>query len=397
MSSIPQDQAKFEKAFSWWKIALAVLLGLAIASWMMYRSLNQTQFIPVENQSGSYVWVGNSETPNLSNAAEFQLQENGDYELDTIGNTLRNIHWTSSSYLWLLAAILGMVGRDFFYIVRIRILTKKSLSWFRSTIVILLWEFASALSPGVVGGAAVAMFILNREKIPLGRSTAIVIITAFMDNLFYIVMIPFVFLFIQPSVLFPSSMESSQSVEMVFWTGFAIILVVCLFLFLTLFFLPKLATQFLKRVFSLPFLSKWKPKAIQTGEDLEIAALELKQEKSKFWISTFMATLASWISRYLVINFILNAFLELRFIDNIVLLGKQLVLWLFMLVSPTPGASGVAEYAFGELLATFSASTILIASLAILWRLISYFPYLFIGAFILPKWLKKTKESRTSN
>lgn len=391
MSSIPQDQAKFEKAFSWWKIALAVLLGLAIASWMMYRSLNQTQFIPVENQSGSYVWVGNSETPDLSNAAEFQLQENGDYELDTIGNTLRNIHWTSSSYLWLLAAILGMVGRDFFYIVRIRILTKKSLSWYRSMIVILLWEFASALSPGVVGGAAVAMFILNREKIPLGRSTAIVIITAFMDNLFYIVMIPFVFLFIQPSVLFPSSMESSQSVEMVFWSGFAIILIVCLFLFLTLFFLPKLATQFLKRVFSLPFLSKWKPKAIQTGEDLEIAAIELKHEKSKFWISTFMATLASWISRYLVINFILNAFLELRFIDNIVLLGKQLVLWLFMLVSPTPGASGVAEYAFGELLATFSASTILIASLAILWRLISYFPYLFIGAFILPKWLKKTK------
>ena len=391
MSSIPQDQAKFEKAFSWWKIALAVLLGLAIASWMMYRSLNQTQFIPVENQSGSYVWVGNSETPNLSNEADFQLQENGDYELDTIGNTLRNIHWTSSSYLWLLAAILGMVGRDLFYIVRIRILTKKSLSWYRSMIVILLWEFASALSPGVVGGAAVAIFILNREKIPLGRSTAIVIITAFMDNLFYIIMIPFVFLFIQPSVLFPSSMESSQSVEMVFWTGFAIILIVCLFLFLTLFFLPKLATQFLKRVFSIPFLTKWKPKAIQTGEDLEIAAIELKQEKSKFWISTFMATLASWVSRYLVINFILNAFLELRFIDNIVLLGKQLVLWLFMLVSPTPGASGVAEYAFGELLATFSASTILIASLAILWRLISYFPYLFIGAFILPKWLNKTK------
>ena len=391
MSSTPQDQVKFEKAFSWWKIALAVLLGLSIATWMMYRSLNQTQFIPVENQSGNYVWIGKTATPDLSNAGEFQFQKNGDYELDTIGNTLRNIRWTSSSYLWLLAVILGMVGRDFFYIVRIRILTKKSLSWFRSTVVILLWEFASALSPGVVGGAAVAMFILNREKIPLGRSTAIVIITAFMDNLFYIVMIPFVFLFIQPSVLFPSTMESAQSVEMVFWSGFAIILIVCLFLFLTLFFLPKLATQFLKKVFSIPFLSKWKPKAVQTGLDLEIAALELKQEKTNFWTSTFMATLASWISRYLVINFILNAFLELRFIDNIVLLGKQLVLWLFMLVSPTPGASGVAEYAFGELLATFSASTILIASLAILWRLISYFPYLFIGAFILPRWLKKTK------
>ena len=59
-----------------------------------------------------------------------------------------------------------------------------------------------------------------------------------------------------------------------------------------------------------------------------------------------------------------------------------------MMVSPTPGGSGVAEYAFGELLASFSASAILIVGLAILWRLVSYFPYLFIGAFILPRWLK---------
>ena len=62
-----------------------------------------------------------------------------------------------------------------------------------------------------------------------------------------------------------------------------------------------------------------------------------------------------------------------------------------MMVSPTPGGSGVAEYAFGELLASFSTSAILIVGLAILWRLISYFPYLFIGAFILPRWLKSDK------
>jgi uncharacterized protein (TIRG00374 family) len=60
-----------------------------------------------------------------------------------------------------------------------------------------------------------------------------------------------------------------------------------------------------------------------------------------------------------------------------------------MLVSPTPGGSGVAEFAFGELLVSFSQSTFLLAALAILWRLISYFPYLFIGAFLLPRWLKR--------
>jgi hypothetical protein len=37
----------------------------------------------------------------------------------------------------------------------------------------------------------------------------------------------------------------------------------------------------------------------------------------------------------------------------------------------------------------FSHSALLLAGLALIWRLISYFPYLVIGALILPKWLKK--------
>jgi len=391
MSEAQKLDNRFESAFSWWKITLSVVIGLSIATFMMYRSLNKTRYIQVKEGQGSYIYIGTSNTPDFSNKQLFKQQQNGNFEIDTIGSTLKKIDWTTSSFLWLFAAVLGMVGRDFFYILRIRILTRKQLNWSRSTLVILLWEFASALSPGVVGGAAVAMFILNKEKIPLGRSTAIVIITAFMDNLFYIIMIPFVLIFIDQTSLFPSHIENSQSVQFIFWSGFSVIFVVCLFLFLTLFYLPKLASKFLTLLFSIRFLKKWKTKAVQTGEDLEIASRELKKENSLFWVKTFMATLGSWVCRYLVINFILNAFIQLSFLDNILLLGKQLVLWLFMLISPTPGASGVAEYAFGELLSTFSSSAILIASLAILWRLISYFPYLFIGAIILPKWLRKSK------
>jgi len=391
MSEAQKLDNRFESAFSWWKITLSVVIGLSIATFMMYRSLNKTRYIQVKEGQGSYIYIGTSNTPDFSNKQLFKQQQNGNFEIDTIGSTLKKIDWTTSSFLWLFAAVLGMVGRDFFYILRIRILTRKQLNWSRSTLVILLWEFASALSPGVVGGAAVAMFILNKEKIPLGRSTAIVIITAFMDNLFYIIMIPFVLIFIDQTSLFPSHIENSQSVQFIFWSGFSVIFVVCLFLFLTLFYLPKLASKFLTLLFSIRFLKKWKTKAVQTGEDLEIASRELKKENSLFWVKTFMATLGSWVCRYLVINFILNAFIQLSFLDNILLLGKQLVLWLFMLISPTPGASGVAEYAFGELLSAFSSSAILIASLAILWRLISYFPYLFIGAIILPKWLRKSK------
>ena len=98
------------------------------------------------------------------------------------------------------------------------------------------------------------------------------------------------------------------------------------------------------------------------------------------------------MSRYLVVNAILAAFLNIGLMDHVHIIGKQLVLWLFMLVSPTPGGSGVAEFAFGELLAGFSSSAILLAALAILWRLISYFPYLFIGSILLPRWLRAKRK-----
>ncbi len=338
-----------KNAFSWWKISLAIFFGISVASWMLYRSLANQHFSDIFSE----------------------------------------INWSTNSWFWLFAAIICMVGRDYFYMLRIKILTKNQLSWKKSFHVIMLWEFASALAPGVMSGATVAMFILNREKIPMGRATAIIIITALMDNLFYVLLIPFVFLFINQEFLFPNDLQGSSSVQWVFWIGFTIKVILCAFLFSSIFLVPKLTSNFISGLFKIPFLKRWQSKAIKTSEEIEISSEELKNEPKIFWIKALFATFASWTCRYLVINCILNAFINLSLINNIQILGKQLVLWLLMMVSPTPGGSGVAEFAFGELLAPFSNSLLLITFLAILWRLISYFPYLFIGAIILPKWLKK--------
>jgi uncharacterized protein (TIRG00374 family) len=380
-----------QKSFKGWKIWMAIALGLLVAGWMVYRSISEVHFLAVEKGNGNYAWVdfNKNGSVDLENSKEFYLSTDGEYRKQKLSDVLLAITWTNQSFIWLIVAILFVVGRDFFYMWRIRLLTHYDLSWKSSFYVILLWEFASALSPGVVGGAAVAMFILHKEKIELGRATAIVFITAMMDNLFYVIMIPFVFLFIDSAQLFPSSIEGSMRIEWVFWIGFSAILLACLFLFSSIFLFPSLATWLLKSVFSLPVLRRWKAKAIQTGKDIETSSKVMRKESVGYWLKIFGLTCASWTSRYLVINAILQAFLQLGFIDHIVILGKQLVLWLFMLVSPTPGGSGVAEFAFGELLVSFSQSSLLLAALAILWRLISYFPYLFIGAFLLPRWLKK--------
>ncbi len=377
--------------FSGWKILLPVVIGLTIASWMIYRSVNQTTFIQVEQGSGAYKWVDTNLNGKIDfhNSSEFLATTKGNYNIETVSSVIRSIHWGTEAWFWLLMAILFMVGRDFFYMLRIRILTKKDLTWRKSFVVIMLWEFASALSPGVVGGAAVAMFILNREKIALGRSTAIVVITALLDNLFYVLMIPLVFLVIDQNSLFPESTGGSQNIYFIFWTGFSLIAAVCVFLFASIFLYPNLAKRFLGFLFRFPLLKRWRTSALKTGEEIALTSQELKTEPISFWLKAFFSTLGSWLSRYLVINALLQAFLQLSVFDHFLLLGKQLVLWLFMLISPTPGASGVAEYAFGELLANFTASSMLLVALAVIWRLISYFPYLLIGSILVPRWLRR--------
>ena len=381
------------KAFNGWKIFLAIAIGLLISSWMLYNSLSTSQFIS-DSENGTHEWIdgNNNKCVDVTNAADFKKVKNGDYRQLSFSESLNQIEWDTATTIWLFVAFLFMVSRDFFYVIRIRLLTKNQLGWKAAIYVILLWEFASALTPGVVGGAAVAMFILNRETIPLGRATAIVIITAFMDNLFFVLMIPLVFLFVHNSDPFPADEGATLVLSWWFWGGFGIIFSVCLMLYLTLFWYPSFASKFLLFIFRFPLIKRWKFIAAEWGKDIEKAAITFKKEKGSFWLAVFASTFMSWISRYLVINAILNAFLRLGFYDNILVLGKQLILWLFMLVSPTPGGSGVAEYAFGELLASFSSSAILLVIMAIIWRLMSYFPYLFIGAILLPSWIKRTRS-----
>lgn len=390
-----EHASPLSKAFSQWKLWGGVLLGISVSLYMLFNALNKEQYYFTPGE-GKYSWVdkNNDGKVQLEDTDEFKAVRFGDYSKNTVGDVIQKINWGPSTLLWLGLAVVFVIGRDLFYIIRIRLLTNQSLTWKQGFRVIMLWEFASALSPGVVGGAAVAMFILNREKIALGRSTAIVVITALFDNLFYVIMIPFIFLFIDQQDLFPSSYEGSYTVQTVFWIGFIIIFSLCLFLFFAIFIYPKLAAATLNGLFSLPVLRRWKKKAVETGNDLVVASKELKGESYSLWIKVFIATFGSWISRYLVINTLLQAFVGFGFKEHVLILGKQLILWLFMLISPTPGGSGVAEYAFGELLSTMSVSVLLLAAMAFIWRVLSYFPYLFIGSVMLPQWIKSSSGEK---
>jgi uncharacterized protein (TIRG00374 family) len=273
--------------------------------------------------------------------------------------------------------------------IRIRILTKNDLSWKQAFRVIMLWEFSSALMPSAVGGTTIAMIFVNREGINLGRSTAVVMATSFLDEIYFILMFPILLLAIKVSRLFDVGMSS----EFLWFAviGYSLKLVYTVVLSYGLFINPRGLKWLLLWLFKLPFLRKFRYNAYLTGTDIVTSSKQLKKESFGFWIKSFLATFFSWTSRYWVVNALMLAFFTIP--DHFLLFARQLVMSNMMLLSPTPGASGVSEFVFtrylGDLIpvdaAVLGSVSVL---LALLWRMISYYPYLIIGTIILPKWLK---------
>ena len=225
--------------------------------------------------------------------------------------------------------------RDFAYMVRIRILTDYKISWRNSFDTIMLWEFASAITPSVVGGSGVAIYLVNKEGVSMGRSTAVVMVTAMLDELFYILMVPIVILTVGLSDLFPVSMEREVfgvvlGTKGIFIAGYSFIVLLTSTISYAIFFRPRGFKWILLKVFKLPFLRKWRIDASVTGDDIIITSKELKGKPFLFWFKAFVATFFSWTARYWVVNFLIIAFV---FVDQHMLIyARQLVMWVIMLI-----------------------------------------------------------------
>ena len=129
----------------------------------------------------------------------------------------------------------------------------------------------------------------------------------------------------------------------------------------------------------------------ETGTDLIHTSRMFRNKSLFFWVKVFTATFFSWTARYWVVNFLLLAFFLVD--DHILIFARQLVMWVMMLVSPTPGGSGFAEFVFSRYLGDFIPLGFAVV-MALIWRLVSYYPYLFIGAIMLPRWLSGKFSSK---
>ncbi|MDR1887475.1 MAG: flippase-like domain-containing protein [Prevotellaceae bacterium] len=297
------------------------------------------------------------------------------------------IDFTWLSVFWLLMAVVCIVGRDFGYIVRIKALSENQLTWRQSFRVIMLWEFTSAVTPSSIGGTSVALMYVHKEGIGIGKSSAMVMMTSLLDEMYFVLMFPVLLLAAGASRLFDID-DSPGWTHGMFWlamTGYILKLAWVAALAYGMFVNPKGLGKLIFTIFKLPFLKRWKRGAVKALREIELSSTELKSRKKSFWITAFLTTFVSWTSRYCIVNCLFLAFFAVD--DHFLIFARQLVMWIAMLLSPTPGGSGIAEIMFGVYLGEFIPLAGFAVAVALLWRLVTYYPYLIVGALMVPKWI----------
>lgn len=354
----PQGEtAEALRQFSPARILMPVLLGTGFVGYVMYREI-----------------VRNGQTP---------LE------------VLAGMNWTLATLLWLALAVLMLAVRELGYMWQLRILTDGRLKWSACFEVIMLWNFFAAVSPSMVGGAAAAVFMLCKEGVSLGRSTAIVFITVFLDQVFFI-SIPFLVSLIIPQrdIFAPLEWIPSDllgtSVLAAFWSAWGSMAAYVAFLVGALFVAPSWINWWLTKLFVLPVMHRWRVRGLHMANELHIASRDLRDRSTGWWLKVWAATSLAWIGRYLVLNCVLTAFTDKPFgvFDHILIAGRQAVLWIIMVVSPTPGSAGVAELGFSWLFRDLVPAGAAL-TLAIVWRTIAYYPYLIVGVPVMTHWIKR--------
>lgn len=315
---------------------------------------------------------------------------------------LDRIKWSPHTLGWLLAAILFLLTRHFLYSVRLYLLADKKITIWKCIKLVVIWEFGTAITPTALGGSAVFVFVLANEKLGTTRSLAAVLYSIILNTCFFIFSITFLLLIFGFNVIHPSfhSFNDNSQIGHTFLILFTVITTYGLLFAFGLFVSPVQFKKLLMLITSIPFLKKYRDGAIKMGDEMITASNEIKSWPVSYHLKLFGLTLLAWACRFLIVNCLLIALVtnaNYHFYDQFKIFGRQVIMFIFMMFSPTPGASGFAEVFFGNFIGDYipkSAAVII----ALIWRFLTYYAYLIFGVIVLPQWLagvmKKRREDR---
>jgi hypothetical protein len=343
-----QSAEKPQSRFQLWRVFVPVLIGLVAVVWLFHSEFN------VE------VW--------------------------------RSVHFDSRVILCIALAWLFMAGRDFGLTWRFRALSDRDLSWWQALKINFMCEFTSAITPSAVGGSSLGMVFMYQEGLNLGRATTLMLTTLFLDELFFVVACPVIVAIIPYDQLFGFDNSSfTIGLKWVFWGVYVLLVAWTTILFLGILVKPLGMKKVLLFVFKFRLLRRWQHNIDELTDNMVASSHDLRTRSIKWWIENFVATALTWTSRYLVVNALFLGFVPTA--DQLVVFGRQFVVWVVLMVSPTPGSSGVSEWLFTEYYGDMLHNAGIALIIALFWRIISYYVYLIIGVCIAPSMFKRKRQA----
>lgn len=308
------------------------------------------------------------------------------------------IEWTTHTLFWVVMSFLLLVVRHIAYATRLRILSEKEFSWRKCVELIFIWEFSSAVSPTSVGGSAVAMVVLAQEKLPAAKTTTLVLYSAVLDTIFFVGILPILFAFFGTNIIRPNmqTLSDMDGWGYTFLGAYVFMALYGILFFYGLFINPRTIKRIIVACTRISFLRKYRRKAIELGNDIIVASGEMKQKKWDFHIGAFLSTAGAWSCRFLLLNCLIIGFVHTPtdFSTQANLYARLQTMFVIMAFSPTPGGAGFAEVLFGGFLSDYVNSSTLALIIAFIWRLFTYYLYLFAGAIVIPNWIRKILNER---
>ncbi|MFZ2534578.1 lysylphosphatidylglycerol synthase transmembrane domain-containing protein [Methanothrix sp.] len=228
-------------------------------------------------------------------------------------------------------------------------------------------NFLAAITPSSAGGEPLRIKVLADDGMSYGAATAVVISERLLDSIFFLTSLA---LFLMVSGFFAGFGLKVGAIFLVFLLAFLAFL-------RQLIIRPKRVARLMEWI-----KKKTGNRAIVLTIEREIwlfrdAGIQLAKETMRCLPVLVVMTALIWFSDFLVPSALLAGMAQ----DPSILLSvtAQNILAIVSLLPLTPGASGIAELGMSYLYSTF-VSPALLLPLIVLWRLITYFLNIVVGA-----------------
>jgi glycosyltransferase 2 family protein len=358
--STENDEEAVLKKLSLTRVIWPVLIGLGVTGWLFYTQFDLAAFLKIE--------------------------------------------WTGRMFAWIGLAFICLIIRHLCYSNRMRLLGGGHFSWRKAIELIFIWEFSAALTPTSKGGPFVMLFVLNKENLSSGKTAAVILYTVICDAIFFTLMFPIFVTFFGPKMIQPemTTFDTTTQWGYAFFLAYFAMATYGMIFFYFLFIRPKHAARVFDFFKKLPFLRKKAASFDKLSNDFTLAAEELKSRDRSFHIGVALSTLGAWTFKFLLINALIIAFVPETPIDGstqLFLFGRLAAMFTISAFFVTPGGSGLVESTFGRFLSDFIPAGLGIV-VALVWRLMAYYLYLFIGGIIVPNWINlkvKAKKEQQIN